>query len=88
MKGVFRSRRFQMFFNIGVLKNFAKFIAKTPMLDSLFNKVSGLQAYNFIKKRPRHKCFPVIIANFLGTAFSMEHLWWLLLSFTINFQKF
>ena len=29
------------------------------MLESLFNKVAGLKAYNFIKKRFQHKCFPV-----------------------------
>ena len=32
---------------------------KTPVLESLFNKVSGLQASNFIKNRLQHTCFPV-----------------------------
>ena len=49
------------------------------MLGSLFNKVVGLQACNFIKKRLRHRRLPVNIAKFLRTAFSMEHLRWLLL---------
>ena len=35
------------------------------MLDSLFKKVAGLKACNFIKKRPEHRCFPVNIAKFL-----------------------
>ena len=35
---------------ISVLKNFANFTGK-PMLESLFNKVAGLQSCNFIKKR-------------------------------------
>ena len=46
-----------------VLKNFAI----TPVLKSFFNRVAGLQAWNFIKKRLRHRCFPVNIAKFLRT---------------------
>ena len=43
---------------------------KTPMVESLFNKVVGLQARNFIKRRLQHRCFPVNIAKFLrGTSF-------------------
>ena len=38
------------------------------MLESLFNKVAGLQCCNFIKKRLQHRCFPVNIAKFLRTA--------------------
>ena len=34
---------------------------KTPVLESLFNKVAGL------KKRLQHKCFPVNIVKFLKT---------------------
>ena len=37
------------------------------MLESPFNKVAGLQACMFIKKRLQHKCFPVNIAKFLRT---------------------
>ena len=52
----------------GVLKNFAnftrKFHRKTPALESLFNKVAGLEAYNFIKKRLKHRCFPMNLPNF------------------------
>ena len=29
-----------------------------------------MEAYNFIKKRLQHSCFPVNIAKFLSTAFS------------------
>ena len=36
-------------------------------MESLFNKVAGLQATNFIKKRLQHKCFPVNTAKFLRT---------------------
>ena len=38
----FRSNRSQIFYKIGVLKNFAKFIAK-HLLQSLFMKVAGLK---------------------------------------------
>ena len=37
------------------------------MLESLFNKVVGPQACNFIKERLQHRCFPVIHANVLRT---------------------
>ena len=36
-----------MFFHIGVLKNF-NIHRKIPVLESLFNKVLGLKAYNFV----------------------------------------
>ena len=44
-----------------------------------FNKISGLNAYNFITKRLQHRCFPVNIAKFLRTTIFKEHLQWLLL---------
>ena len=40
---------------------------KTPVLESLFNKVVGREACNFIKKRLQHRCFPMNIAKFLRT---------------------
>ena len=49
------------------------------MLNPFFKKVAGLQACNFIKKRPQQKCFPVIFTEFLGTPFFIEQLRWLLL---------
>ena len=36
---------------------------------SLFNKVAGLKACNFIKKRLQHRCFPVKFAKFFRTSF-------------------
>ena len=41
-----------MFYNIGAVKNFAKFTftGKKTMLESLFNKVSDRKANNLIKK--------------------------------------
>ena len=38
------------------------------MLESPFNKVTGLKACNFIKKRLQHMRFLVNIAKFLRTA--------------------
>ena len=35
------------------------------MLESLLKNVAGLKASNFIKKRPKNRCFPVNIAKFL-----------------------
>ena len=44
-----------------------KFHRKTLALESLFNKVADLQAYNFIKRRVRHSCFPVKFVKLLRT---------------------
>ena len=38
---------------------------KTSVLESLFNKVAGLQICNFIKKRLQSRCFLVNFAKFL-----------------------
>ena len=59
-----------MFFKTGV-RNIHR---KTPVLESLFSEISGLQACNFIKKRYQHKFFPLNIAEFLRTAVFIEHL--------------
>ena len=45
-------------------EKFRKFHRKTPILESLLNKV-GLKAWNFIKKRLQHRCF----LKFLKTPF-------------------
>ena len=41
------------------------------MLESLFNKVTGLKACIFIKNEIEHSCFPMNIARFLKTASSL-----------------
>ena len=38
-------------------------------MESLFNKVAGMKACSFIKKRLQHWCFPVNIAKFLRAPF-------------------
>ena len=40
-------------------------------------------AATLLKKRLRHMCFPVDFVKFLRTPFQIEHLWWLLLMFTL-----
>ena len=57
-----------MIFKIGVLKDFIIFTQK-PVLESLFDNVTGLKVGNFIKKRLQYRCFPVNIAKLLRTAF-------------------
>ena len=42
---------------------------KAPVLEYLFNKVAGLKACNFIKKRLQHSFFPVNIVKMLRKAF-------------------
>ena len=53
----------EVFFRKDVLKNFAYFTGK-QLRWSLFNKVAGPQACNFIKKRIQHTCVPVKLENF------------------------
>ena len=55
---LFRSSRSQMFFKIGVVKDFTNFAEK------------HLKACNFLKKRLQHRCFHVKSAKFFkGTFF-------------------
>ena len=46
---------------------FRKFHWKTSVLESLFNKPSGLKACNFIKKRLQYRCLPLKFAKLLRT---------------------
>ena len=57
------------------------------MLAFIFDKVTDLKAGSYIKKRLHHRCFPVNIATFLGTAFIMELFQWLLLEETSSMHK-
>ena len=52
-----RSSPSQMFLKVAVLKSFENTIKKTPVLDCIFNKLAGLNACIFIKKRRKHRCF-------------------------------
>ena len=55
---IYRSSRSQMFFRTGPLKNVG-----------VSNKVAGLDACNFIKKRLQHRCFSVKFAKSLRPSF-------------------
>ena len=57
--GIVGSSRSLMFFETSALKNFATFTGKQLELESLFNKVAGLNPCNFIKKRLQYRCLPV-----------------------------
>ena len=55
--------------------------------ENTFARVSFLinlvaSTWNFIKKRPWHRCFPVSYAKLLRTPFLTQHVPWLLLSKT------
>ena len=55
----------EMFYKESYSKKFCNIHRNTPVSESLFNKVVGLQACNFIKRRLQHKCFSVNIGKFL-----------------------
>ena len=44
------------------------------MLESVFNKVTGLQACNFVKKRFQYRCYYLKFAKFSRILFFTEHL--------------
>ena len=67
------------FSSIYVFWNICNIHRKTPVLESLFNKAAGLEACKSIKRKLQRRYFPVNITKLLRTAFSIEHLWWLLL---------
>ena len=48
---------FADFLRISVLKIFCNICRKTPVLQSLFSKVAGLEGYNSIEKRPHTQVF-------------------------------
>ena len=59
-------------------KKFCNIHRKTRVLGSLLKKVADLEARKSIKRIFQHRCFPLNIAKFLSTAFSIAHFWWLL----------
>ena len=71
------ARVLHVFFNKGILKNYAIFTGK-HLCWSLFFLM--FQACNFIKKSLQQRYFPVNFAKFFRTHFFREHLRWLLLS--------
>ena len=59
----------------GVLKNFAKFTGEQHLYRNLsINKAAGNRSETLLKKRLRHRCFPVNFAKFLIAPFSEKRL--------------
>ena len=80
-----RSSLLEVFCKKGVLRNFAKFIAKHLCQSLFFNKVAGLRPAPLLKKS-----FVMYLAKFLRKPFLTEHLRWLLVwvkSWNIVFFK-
>ena len=63
-----RISRLVVFYKIDVLKIFSKFTGKQLCEGLFFNKATCLRPATFLKKRLRHKCFPVNIVKFFRTA--------------------
>ena len=72
-----------MFCKKSVPRNFAKVTGKHLCQSLFFNKVEGA-ACNFIKKRLRHRCFPVKFVKFLRAPSLTEHVLWLFLANCLN----
>ena len=81
-----RSSLSQMFFKIVVLKNFANFIGKHLLLESLFNEVVVLRTWNFFKNSNTGD-FLWNLKIFEEHHFFTEHLRWLLLIYELQRRK-
>ena len=55
-----------------VLRNFPKLTGKHLCQSLFFNEIAGLRPVNLLKKRLRHRCFPVNIAKFLRKPFFLR----------------
>ena len=81
--------KMQLFANVLQNKCYYKFPdihKKKSVLESQFNKVTGLMAATS-KKDPNTVVFPVNITKCLRKAFFMEHLRWLLLKMVEEFLR-
>ena len=59
-----RSRRSEVFYEIGVLKNFAKFTGKHLFQSLFFDKVPAMRPVILFKKRLQHRCATVNYSKF------------------------
>ena len=64
-----RSSRPEVFFEKGILRNFAKFTGKHLCQSLFLNKVARLRPATLSKKKLWHRCFPVNFAKCLSTSF-------------------
>ena len=83
-KSFIKKQPLQRFCKKGVLKKFHKIHLKTPVSESLFNRVSGLRPASLLKKRLQHRCFQVNFAKFLRTPFLQNTS---VISLTVSFHK-
>ena len=80
-KKITRRSRLALFCKKRVLKTLTKFTGKHQCRSLFFIKVEGLRLW---KKRLRYRCFPVNFVKFLRTPFSIKHLRWLLLDYSLS----
>ena len=50
---------------------------ETPVLEPLFNEAAGLYVCNFLRKRPQHRCYNVIITKVLRIPILKNNFEWL-----------
>ena len=82
-----RSSRPEVFYEKGVLRNFARFTGNHLCQSLFFNKVAGLRPATLLKKRLWHRCFPVNFAKFLITPFLQNTSGRLILNQTLRLTK-
>ena len=70
-----------------ILKNFANFTEKHLCWSLFLVELQPWRSTTLLKKRLHCSCFPENIANFLRTAFCLEHLQWLLLKLDEEFLR-
>ena len=68
----------------GVLKKIHKIHQKTPVLESLFNRVLGLRPATLSKKRLQHRCSHVNFVKFLRAPFLQNTF---VICLTVSFHK-
>ena len=80
---IYRSSHPDVFCNKGVLKNFRKFKEKNLCWSLYFTNIAGLRPATLLKKRHRHRFFPVNFANVIRTPIYIEQFLWLFLQFKL-----
>ena len=82
-----RSSRPEVFCTKDVLKYFTKLTGKHLCQSLFFSKVADLRLATLLKKRLRHRRFPVDFAKILKTTFFTEHFQWFLLKIISHRNK-
>ena len=82
----FRSSHQRCSMKKGALRNFTKFTGKCLCQSLFFDKLAGLRPATLLKKRLRHRCFPVNFAKFLRTPFLQNTPGRLLVQFLYEIQ--